>query len=105
MVTEEDKLEAIRLLNGRVIKKRILQVSDAIDTSTRIVRPRAVIRGKGTCILCGIENDIAGYPHSNKGICGACAKIMNSVHYHHQQTKGYIPPIEKEAIIECIVKK
>jgi len=104
METEEGKLDAIRLLNGRVIKRRLLQVSDAIDTSTRIVRPRAVVQGKGTCILCGIENDLTGYPNTDKGICGACAKIMNSVHYHHQQSNGYTRPIEKEAIIECTIK-
>jgi len=109
MENEDQKIKAIETMNNRKIGNRSIKVRESIDRDdyvhNRAIRPKAQILNKGTCILCGIENTLAGYPGSNgKGICGACSKIMSSVHYHDQKLKKN-HGIPEEVVMECLRRR
>jgi len=109
MENEEQKNTAIKLMNERIIGSRSIKVREALvredNIHNKAIRPQARILSKGTCVLCGIENTLAGYPDDDgKGICGACAKIMSSMHHHHQKAMGN-NGIPEEVVIECLRRR
>ena len=99
MQTEEGKQEVLEILNGKELSGRTLRVSEAIEHSGGN-RPHGHMIGKGTCILCGDHTLLAGFSHES-GICGACSKIMSSIHYHNELSRPYVEAHEET--IECIL--
>jgi RNA recognition motif-containing protein len=79
MESEEGRVMAIHTFNGREVCGKILKALP-IESSQGI--PRAKILDKGTCVLCGKEDVLAGYTEG-KGICAACARLMGTAHFQN----------------------
>lgn len=102
METEEGQNIAIEKLNGRIIAGRKLRVMEARERIREPIRPRGHIIGNGICIFCKKPGILVGY-ESEKGICGACAKIFRNIHFHYDKAKPYSEISQNEEFIECIL--